>query len=721
MGTVTPRWILCGEATHELAPKESLRLSVITHGTPRTGEFKIALDGIERQMLANIPDIYNDLVEMAAYVYVADQAVSRGASGTGSLSTAWHRSFRFVIPVRRKDFWSNTRVKRQLTTLLAFLSDDSYSFEFVDKTSAMGHQLVLGGGELSIRLRDMSSVRSVILFSGGLDSLTGAYEEVVQDGCDAILVSHSSATKMNPIRRQLVDKICEGSGRRGPLHISVKVERSKEGLDRERTQRSRSFLYAAIAGTVAHLARCKEIRFYENGVIALNIPISPQVLGARATRTAHPKVLEGFSHLLSLIEEDKVNVVNPFASLSRTDVLVKLRDMGGKELFPLTRSCADIYNSSQAKPHCGICSQCIDRRFAAVAANLHDLEPSALYKFDVLNEPLESAASKQLVMGYITSARKWAEVRSDQEFIAKHGEIADALPSLAKSWNVSEDVALERVVEMHRRHGKSVVEAIGNLSKRRAGDWISGRLPADSLLMTVFRQADGLNRELYGITPEFEESAQAAVCVESEPLNRGISASTGVTIVELTRPLDCYMFLKLGESYLVGLKGQKGNLFLDSKALHQVVYLMRHPGELFEPLYLEAAAEGKTIPDMTGEQDKILTFDRTDKKRFSKELSRLHAESAEASNIGDLKRVRMLQSEIERLTPFLEMETRKGRGRLIESKAFSKSLDAVSRGLRRLITAFEEKDARLGDYFKKHLQIGREMGFRDADTDWKLD
>jgi hypothetical protein len=72
-----------------------------------------------------------------------------------------------------------------------------------------------------------------------------------------------------------------------------------EDLNREYTQRSRSFLYAALGATVAAMVGRDRIRFYENGVVSLNLPVSAQAIGARATRTTHPRVLNGFAELFT--------------------------------------------------------------------------------------------------------------------------------------------------------------------------------------------------------------------------------------------------------------------------------------------------------------------------------------------------------------------------------------------------------------------------------------
>ena len=68
-----------------------------------------------------------------------------------------------------------------------------------------------------------------------------------------------------------------------------------KALGREYTQRTRSFLFAALGVTFARMSGLDRLRFYENGVVSLNLPPSPQVVGARASRTTHPRVLGGFT------------------------------------------------------------------------------------------------------------------------------------------------------------------------------------------------------------------------------------------------------------------------------------------------------------------------------------------------------------------------------------------------------------------------------------------
>src|SRR5262249_54064938 len=144
--------------------------------------------------------------------------------------------------------------------------------------------------------------QEVVLFSGGLDSLGGAIQEIIQGQRKVALVSHYSTPKIYARQRRLVEEL---NGRLPhtslkPLHVAIEINKKKQ-LTRDHMQRSRSFLFMSIAAIIARLFRLSRIRFYENGVVSLNLPISPQVLDSRATRTTHPQVLDGFQQLLRLI------------------------------------------------------------------------------------------------------------------------------------------------------------------------------------------------------------------------------------------------------------------------------------------------------------------------------------------------------------------------------------------------------------------------------------
>ena len=83
-------------------------------------------------MLADVPPLLEDLLEIAAYVLAADAATDRGDPTLPDMGEDWRRRFRFVIPVRRPEVWASSELTALLADTLSFLSEDDYRFEFVD-------------------------------------------------------------------------------------------------------------------------------------------------------------------------------------------------------------------------------------------------------------------------------------------------------------------------------------------------------------------------------------------------------------------------------------------------------------------------------------------------------------------------------------------------------------------------------------------------------------
>ena len=108
----------------------------------------------------------------------------------------------------------------------------------------------------------------VILFSGGLDSLSGTVEELVGYGKKVALVSHRSASKIAGAQKVLVDKLRSRFGANRVLHVPVWANLDGS-LGREPTHRTRSFLFAALGVVTARMFDRDSIRFFENGVVSL--------------------------------------------------------------------------------------------------------------------------------------------------------------------------------------------------------------------------------------------------------------------------------------------------------------------------------------------------------------------------------------------------------------------------------------------------------------------
>jgi hypothetical protein len=264
--------VLCGGAQPPKgAGGRALRLDL--HGPSANVELRIS--DLARRLLVNIPDPLPDLLEIATYVYAADGVISRGGRTDSEMGARWRRTLRFRIPVRQPEVWSAEPVSSALAETLSFLSDEQYAFDFVP----FHHPPSMAGYfEFPLAQDATFCPDEVILFSGGLDSFAGAAEELIANGSRVALVSHRSAAKMSSAQIHLVNELRRRAGWDRVLYVPVRVT-MKEGLGREPTHRARSFLFAALGAVTARLFNLRQMKFFENGIVSLNLPPSSRWLG----------------------------------------------------------------------------------------------------------------------------------------------------------------------------------------------------------------------------------------------------------------------------------------------------------------------------------------------------------------------------------------------------------------------------------------------------------
>jgi hypothetical protein len=441
-------------------------------------EVHLRLDHLSKRLAAGLPDVAIDLLELAAYVYTADQAVSRGGPVEIDYGERWRRHFRFEVPVRRPDIWRTPPIQEALTQTLSFLSDDDYEFHFSRRRDPP---------PLSRYLFDAvepdTGMEEVVLFSGGLDSLGGAIREILQAHRKVVLVSHWSNSKIYSRQRHLIDCFNEriDSGRCRPLHVAVAVNKGKK-LGRDFNQRTRSFLFAAVAAVTARLFGLSRVRFYENGPISLNLPVSPQVVGGRASRTTHPRVLQGFEKLLTGLFETSFHVQNPFLWKTRKEVLEGIKAAGCGSLCALTSSCAHTWEQTTEQPHCGRCSQCLDRRLAALSAGLSDDEdPPQRYRSDVVLAPIAGAdlILAERYVGHLLQAENIADAMS---FLTHYPEVARVLRHVDESPAQAAALALD----LYRRHAQAVRGGLAVVAGKIADPLAWRGVPVNSLFGIAF-------------------------------------------------------------------------------------------------------------------------------------------------------------------------------------------------------------------------------------------
>jgi hypothetical protein len=298
-------------------------------------------------------------------------------------------------------------------------------------------------------------------------------------GKKVALVSHRSATKIVGAQNYLIQQLRSRFGADRILHVPVWAN-LKGSLASEPTHRTRSFLFAVLGAVTAQMLDRRRICFFENGVVSLNLPPVGQVVGARATRTTHPQALAGFRRVLSAVLGQFFDICNPYAWMTKSEVIERITQNRCGDLIRHTRSCARVHAMTKLHPHCGSCSQCIDRRFAVLAAEQEGEDPTDAYKIDLMLGEREAGPDREMALAFVRSASRLNQM-TDVAFFAHYAESSRIFSFIEEPATT----VAGRIVGLYRRHAIAVCNVFDEAIRANASKIREGNLPADCLLSLV--------------------------------------------------------------------------------------------------------------------------------------------------------------------------------------------------------------------------------------------
>lgn len=662
------RTILCGElASGSSRVKKSDVLTLRMSGPHHNVHLRI--EDILRGLTQDIPDQWIDLIEIATYVYVADQAITRGGNDIDEIGANWRRRLHFQIPVRCPNLWSTDRVINTLRETLSFLSEDEYDFQFqpLKKPPTLERYLKFSKSEIG------DAPEEVVLFSGGLDSLGGAVQEAVIGDRRVLLVRHRPTKKLETRQRILRQLLAERAAERAPLHITVDINKTK-GLNREFTQRTRSFLYASLASTIAKMCGISSIRFFENGIVSLNLPISHQVVGARATRTTHPRVLKGFSELFSLVADENFTVDNGFLWKTKADVAKLIADAGCGNMIEWSQSCTHTWEWTKEHPHCGTCSQCIDRRFAVLATGLDSCDPGDHYRIDLLAGPRDEGEARTLLASYVDTALNVAQM-SELEFFCQFGEVGRILGHLAGS----RDEIAKRIYKLYRQHGDEVAKVIDDGIVKYSSQIRKRELPQSCLLRLVYDPS---------------VPGDGSVPVEPRP-----AKPTQAVDVERAGNL----FVQRGQAWVYRFNGKGELILLPSRGAAYLHIMLSSPGKRLSAT--DMAYQVAKNPDRYQMSDAGEAFDKQALVAYRARYEELQDSLDKARTEGDDVTIDKVNDEMKHFVAELKKVGLGGRIKREKSTRIRVS-KAVSNAIMRAITQIGQDDADLSEHLRRHVRRG---------------
>lgn len=474
-----PRLVLCNRATtppgYSAAAEGRVELKLNSFGRGSNVNIRIedVTDVFGRTLSARVVD----MLEIAAFAYSADCAVARGRGWTDKKTKeSWARDYLVVVPVRDLTFWSRPGVREGVAEVLAFLTDDAWEFVF---TQLMDDRPVQEYLELQGGTWPFDEAEQLAMFSGGLDSLAGVVQRA-SEGHRLVLVSHRSVSTMDSRQRRLFELLDE----RFPgqlLRIPVWVNKSK--LDKEPTQRTRSFLFAALGIAVASAMKSGSVDFFENGVVSLNLPVADEVLRSRASRTTHPEALAMLSEIAARVLGRSLEMRNPFLFMTKTEVVQSIDAHGARDLIAHSCSCAHSFFKARQQAHCGTCSQCIDRRIAVLAAGLGECDHAEDYVSDVFTGGRKEGYERSIAVDYARHVIELKALTPEEMARRFNLEIARAVRPMEKRRE-----AAENLIALHDRHGKAAYRVIEQQLQAHVPELVEGRLDPSSMLSMIAAQ-----------------------------------------------------------------------------------------------------------------------------------------------------------------------------------------------------------------------------------------
>lgn len=383
-----------------------------------------ALDAASRFRVRPNPQVI-DFLSIAMAVAAADTFVLRADT-----YNRWNRMIDIVLPLAEPSRWEP--LKGLLERALLFLSGDAWTFTFVGGGMAPPPSEVV---RRRIDVVDLSQADCVALFSGGLDSAIGALE-LINAGHRPLLVSHAprgDADHQNRVAARL-SRDCQ--------RVSVNTYPTLKGFDDD-SKRTRSVQFLALAAlgcqTMATFRSVDKAKLFicENGLIALNPPLTPRRLGSLSTRTAHPHFLTSIQALWDATGIP-AEIQNPYAFKTKGEIVAP--HAGDAAFVDFVRDTVSCGKWKRRNQQCGRCVPCLIRRASLHAGQLADPTP---YEFTDLHFVMQDVEGRDDLVS-VQSAIVRLRNLDPQRWVLQAGP----LPAEAQTRRAYFDVSVRGMAEL---------------------------------------------------------------------------------------------------------------------------------------------------------------------------------------------------------------------------------------------------------------------------------
>lgn len=366
-----------GVITAETYQKTAV-LPFLKHHTAQDASIHTFLKELKRLRLRP-SEVAMDMLIIATSMYAADIRIEREKFG----EDCWTRIIDLYIPVCDTTLWN--KHKKLLEGIFRFLTGDIWTIYFRDRADK---ELLLSPRSNRSRYKMPYKTDTVCLFSGGMDSFIGAIN-LLESGVTPLLLGHAKSADVSPYQDTCVTALKNVYNKMPPekIYAFIKIPKGNLFDSEENTERGRSFMFLSLGAICASSLSAKSNLYVpENGMISLNIPLTPLRVGSHSTRTTHPQYFQMMQELFDGLGLG-VSIVNPFQFKTKGEMLSECLN---QQLVVDTETMSCSHPSGRyeglGNGHCGYCVPCIIRQASFKAAGLKDKFP---YRKDIYSRYLQ--------------------------------------------------------------------------------------------------------------------------------------------------------------------------------------------------------------------------------------------------------------------------------------------------------------------------------------------
>jgi hypothetical protein len=387
-------------------------------GTTRNVDLYISFQSL-KDFSNNTTSVAFDLLFISALIYGVDNLLERYQFSIDG----WARDIEVCLPVNNLDVWEENRTDFEV--LLSFLTGDYWSISFSQIRDQVLFTNKSKRWKSNVPSYQMEEYTFASLFSGGLDSLVGVIDGVLdlRDDHKGLLLSHFDSSSPGPNSDQVrIEHFFSRNNKLKDRYSWIQCVVALDNHDdhgrelvKEASFRSRSLLFVGIGlFCIEALPNCDTLIIPENGTISLNYPLTPSRTSTLSTRTTHPHYIKLLQKLVNNIGLG-TKLVNPYQSLTKGELVSNCVDAAVLAAsYPLSVSCGKRgrkmhWDTKHGTSHCGICMPCIYRRAALHKVGLDN----QLYGIDIFTTASEICGKYDFpaLFDFLSSALTTEQIR----------------------------------------------------------------------------------------------------------------------------------------------------------------------------------------------------------------------------------------------------------------------------------------------------------------------